>query len=592
MTALAAMPLVGSTLCGCEALRDKRFRAEDDMLSIHLSRSVGAPMALARRATSDPAVTSNQEHLDLELAITALVDQDRDTTPVTKRPSLCRARTVDDPLELHACLGKSGRDNLWDFHNFKRGEFGNKENLDCTKDLSAPVSPILSMGNRDMTSVSQTPILQASPIKSVSPIAVPQAEAPQALGTYSELASGLAASFIVTQQQLLQQQIQQQQLVLLKQQQQLWHQQQLHHQLSLYQQQQTERYPEWTTPVPWPMPAFYGWQPAQSPPDEALVIPAPMPMPPLAPHPSQSQGQAYGIGAAGPRGVTKHAAQQQLTAGRLVEMAREQEGSRILQRALMTMSPIRLQAACDELGPHLGELATNLFGNYLVSSMATLPQAQAALVAALTGRVVELMQHAQGSRVVQAALEALPNKAVRELVAELEGSVADCAVTTNGSWSLVAAFRATRAGFIITEISQHILTLSTHVNGSRAVQRIVPDAASHETDVTPVVISLIESPPAHLQRLASDQYGNYVVQIALRVSEATPKHQARLVELLLPSLPKLSTSKAGSNVAEALISCATSSQLAVARELLHGCSPSLSAHCFGRHVIAALARRT
>jgi len=224
--------------------------------------------------------------------------------------------------------------------------------------------------------------------------------------------------------------------------------------------------------------------------------------------------------------------------------------------------------------------------------MATLPQAQPALVAALTGRVVELMQHAQGSRVVQAALDALPKKAVHALVAELEGFVADCAVTTNGSWSLCAAFRATRAQFIIKEISQAIITLSMHVNGSRAVQRIVPDAASHDMDVTPVVISLIESSPAVLQRLSSDQYGNYVVQIALRVAAANPEHQARLVELMLPSLPKLSTSKAGSNVAEALIGCATSPQLSEARDLLHGCASSLSAHCFGKHVIAALSRRT
>merc|ERR1719502_7081 len=109
-------------------------------------------------------------------------------------------------------------------------------------------------------------------------------------------------------------------------------------------------------------------------------------------------------------------AQVHVQPGRLVAMAKEQEGSRTLQRALTGMSPVRLQEACAELGPHLGELATNLFGNYLVSSMASLPEAQPWIERALRGRVIELMMHAQGSRVVQAAVVALPSHAVQALV--------------------------------------------------------------------------------------------------------------------------------------------------------------------------------
>lgn len=70
-----------------------------------------------------------------------------------------------------------------------------------------------------------------------------------------------------------------------------------------------------------------------------------------------------------PYSPMSHLSPPHLPMGRLVAMAKEQEGSRTLQRALTSMSPVRLQAACDELGPHLGELATHLFGNYLVSSM-------------------------------------------------------------------------------------------------------------------------------------------------------------------------------------------------------------------------------
>jgi len=253
------------------------------------------------------------------------------------------------------------------------------------------------------------------------------------------------------------------------------------------------------------------------------------------------------------------------------------------------MSPVRLQAACDELGPHLGELSTNLFGNYLVSSMTALPEAQPWVQRALRGRVVELMKHAQGSRVVQAALDSLPSKMAAALVDELQGHVAPTAMTINGSWSVCTAFKVSRAAFIVREIAEAIGVLSTQQSGSRAVQKILPEAASHDVDTRCVVAALIASGTDELARLSVDQYGNYVVQHALRIAQPGPREE--LVALLLPALPQLATSKAGSNVAEAVIGCATFEQLGVASALLLGCGIELSTHCFGKHVMAALNRR-
>ena len=280
-----------------------------------------------------------------------------------------------------------------------------------------------------------------------------------------------------------------------------------------------------------------------------------------------------------------------LGSGGLLAAAIDQEGSLKLQRALSNMSPARLQAACEELAPHLGELCTHIFGNYLVSRMAALQPAQPALIAALTGRVVELMKHAQGSRVVQAALDALPPSVVGNLIAELQGHVVECAETTNGSWSVVAAFKHTHASFIVAEVASAVMRLSTQQSGTRVVQRILPEATSHEVDVTPVLRALVAAGPKQLAALADDQYGNYVVQISLRISSATPVLQARLVELMLPSLPSLSTSKAGSNVAEMLISCAGACQIRQARDRLDSCATDLSTHCFGKHVMQTLQKR-
>lgn len=82
------------------------------------------------------------------------------------------------------------------------------------------------------------------------------------------------------------------------------------------------------------------------------------------------------------------------------------------------------------------------------------------------------------------------------------------------------------------------------------MQRVIPEAASHGSDVTGVLDALLALGYG-IGRLAADQYGNYVVQKALLHSDADGR--SRLVELLLPSLPSLSTSKAGSNAAEAIL---------------------------------------
>lgn len=277
--------------------------------------------------------------------------------------------------------------------------------------------------------------------------------------------------------------------------------------------------------------------------------------------------------------------------GRLGEMARTKEGSQALQRQLRAMPASQLREACDELAPHLVELCTDPFGNYLISSMVCLPAAQPAIASALRGRALELATHAQGSRVLQAALEALPSSMASTLVSELEGHVAQVAMRTYGSWSVCTAYKASHAPFILAEIAAAVGTLATLQDGSRVVQRVLPEAAACGASVTSVLDALIEL-SGDLGRLASDAFGNYVVQEALRLVEHDSERQRRFVELLLPHLPMLSMSKAGSNVAEAVLVCLSTEQLAQARHtLLRDPSCDLATHRYGQHVVATLHKR-
>jgi len=271
----------------------------------------------------------------------------------------------------------------------------------------------------------------------------------------------------------------------------------------------------------------------------------------------------------------------------LFAMAQEQEGSRMLQQLLFAMAPKELEMAVAELAPHLATLATNAFGNYLVSAMACLPAAHAAIQQALTGQLCRLMQHPQGSRVCQAAFERLPRPMVVALASELEGRVGEVACGTHGSWSVVAAHKHTRLPFVLAELARDIGRLATQQNGSRVVQRVLLDVAEHGEDVSHALDALLSLGAAGLAALAQDRFGNYVVQIALR--HAQPKQRQRLLEALLPAFRSLALEKCGSNVAEVLVELATAEQLAGLRDGLgQGGVESLRAHAYGSYVVHAL----
>lgn len=245
------------------------------------------------------------------------------------------------------------------------------------------------------------------------------------------------------------------------------------------------------------------------------------------------------------------------------------------------MSDVQLGAAIAELGPHLGELCFDLFGNYVVSCLSPLPLAQPKILASMKGRVVELLQHAQGSRALQAALSALPPRHAAELVSEIDGYVLECALSANGSWGLVAAYKCTHSNFILEQLAQHICALATQQNGCRVLQRVLGEAATCGLSIEAPVRALLEGGVAHL---AQHSFGNYVVQVALRHG---PEHlRSELVAALLPVLGSLSKGKHGSNVAEMLLERASGAQMEQAANQLSG----LGDHPFAGYVVQTLNR--
>merc|ERR1719506_3174170 len=191
--------------------------------------------------------------------------------------------------------------------------------------------------------------------------------------------------------------------------------------------------------------------------------------------------------------------------GSLVALAKEKEGSRKLQERLVRMSDAQVSAAGDELAPPLLELATHSYGNYACSKLASMPQAQPHLVAALRGHVVSLLCHPQGSRVVQAVVSALPPADAASLVGELDGRVLECALNTNGSWGVCVAFEKTRAPFVFEQVAAQLYALSTSQHGVRVVQRVVKAAAAARMQLA--AVGEAAAAGGDVAQLAAHQFG-------------------------------------------------------------------------------------
>ena len=99
--------------------------------------------------------------------------------------------------------------------------------------------------------------------------------------------------------------------------------------------------------------------------------------------------------------------------------------------------------------------------------------------------------------------------------------------STHGSWGVAAAFKLTRASFILQQLSPQIFELSKQQHGCRVVQAVLQAAAATQMDISQAVEAIIRG---GLEELAVHPYGNYAVQVppAARRMHRRRMHRRRM----------------------------------------------------------------
>ncbi|KAL7528134.1 hypothetical protein ACHAXR_003761 [Thalassiosira sp. AJA248-18] len=257
--------------------------------------------------------------------------------------------------------------------------------------------------------------------------------------------------------------------------------------------------------------------------------------------------------------------------GRIIEIAKDRDGSKFIQRRLQVADYSEVQIAFEEVMPDMEALWNDVYGNYILQGLLELgtdDMRSGIGQKIIDGDVVSLSMKVYGCRLIQKALDTLAPEDVANIVASIKGKVwllvhdhngnhvIQKSVTKINEFFHQASVREDNAAhsllfssmdIIIDEVTSAMKDLAIHPYGCRVVQRLIENCiGSHKTKVLDSI--LLEG---LFSTLINHEYGNYVVQRVLAYGR--PSDRAAIFDAITSIILKLSKQKHSSNVVEMML---------------------------------------
>ncbi|MED6132225.1 hypothetical protein PIB30_017302 [Stylosanthes scabra] len=237
--------------------------------------------------------------------------------------------------------------------------------------------------------------------------------------------------------------------------------------------------------------------------------------------------------------------------GKVVTMAKDQNGSRILRQKLERLSPQEVSLAFLEMINHVAELMVDPCGSKVVHDILKFisEQQRTLIILMLTSihfQLVEICLNPHGSCSVEKLLEYVTNPEQRALIVRglIPGTVA-LAKDTHGHRVLMHClkhFSLEENEHLLNAIANHLFGIATDKTGCCVIQECVKYSTGQ------VKLQLMAEIILNAQHLSEDSYGNYVVQHLLGMQ--IPAVIDSLMRQLEGKFFYLSCNKYGSNVVE------------------------------------------
>ncbi|KAH0795506.1 Pumilio-family RNA binding repeat containing protein [Histomonas meleagridis] len=236
-----------------------------------------------------------------------------------------------------------------------------------------------------------------------------------------------------------------------------------------------------------------------------------------------------------------------------VLMARDRQGSRILQKKLDESTPQDRTTIFNSLYPQLSELVYDTSGNFVIQKLCEYltPEQQQRMLNFFLENIQIIIDNPNGCRVLQKFIEFTTKPNISSIFDAVKPSFIPLCFSQNGN-HIVQRFIESlpdRTNEIIEAIEPHLFNLVVDNCGCRVIQRLFDRCPIDELEN--LVQEVLKCP----EKLATNQYGNYVVQNILAAGKK--EHISALIKSFRGHFYEFSIHKFASNVIEKCIRDAT-----------------------------------
>ncbi|KAG5479517.1 hypothetical protein LSCM1_04783 [Leishmania martiniquensis] len=272
--------------------------------------------------------------------------------------------------------------------------------------------------------------------------------------------------------------------------------------------------------------------------------------------------------------------------GKVYETAKDQHGCRYLQRWLDTnFDHEAVQVIMEEIIPHVGELMTDQYANFLIQKLFDIMpndvRLKVAIVAAPQICRIALTPH--GTFSVQKMIETISTREEMEIICEaLAKDVVRLVKDAHGNHviqKVLQRFDFDDKEYIYKAVATDCVSIAKNKQGCCVLQRCLEYASPRQK------AALIDEVLACCLQIVQDPFGNYVLQYVLEANDS--KINDTIALAFLPHLVPLSMNKFSSNVMEKVLRGASKPvQVMYVEEM---CNPEIISHLiqddFGNYVL-------
>lgn len=198
--------------------------------------------------------------------------------------------------------------------------------------------------------------------------------------------------------------------------------------------------------------------------------------------------------------------------GEIYGLCKDQHGCRYLQKKLEERVPDQIELIFDETVPHVIELMTDPFGNYLCQKLLEYSNddQRTALIRNAAPQMVKIALNQHGTRALQKMIEFVTTHEQIEIIIDaLKDEVVPLIQDLNGNHVIqkcLTHLASEDLQFIFDAVGLHCVTVGTHRHGCCVLQRCIDHASGAQKG------QLIQHITASAHTLVQDPFGNYVVQ--------------------------------------------------------------------------------